>query len=124
TVARLRTCAAIAGNASIAAGSASIWRPPWFETTRPSTPRDTAFLGVLRMQDALDHQGALPAVAIARHLLPGECARHALARKHRGFCKAYGLSRFLLAARALAHIGQQIGKTRIAVAPQRHQPTR
>src|SRR5712672_910459 len=34
TVARPATRAATAGSASIAAGSASTWRPPWFDTMR------------------------------------------------------------------------------------------
>ena len=42
TVAREPTCAATAGSTSIGAGSASIWRPPWFETQTPSMPSETA----------------------------------------------------------------------------------
>ena len=36
------TAFTIAGNASMAGGAASSWRPPWLETMTPSTPAATA----------------------------------------------------------------------------------
>ena len=42
-VAFLPTAATIAGSTSIDGASASIWRPPWFDTQMPSMPSDTAF---------------------------------------------------------------------------------
>src|SRR5499427_3704688 len=64
-------------------------------------------LRVLRMQDALDHEGPLPAVAITRDLVPGECAAYAAAGERRGLRKTHGRSSPILATRALAHIGPQ-----------------
>src|SRR5262249_44839195 len=68
-------------------------------------------LGVLRMEDALDHQRAPPEVAIARDLLPSECAAHSGARKHRSLREACGLSRATLAAGSFVYVGQQGWKT-------------
>src|SRR5437899_1155710 len=40
-VTRPPTARAMAGSTSMGAGRASTWRPPWFDTTMPSTPSDT-----------------------------------------------------------------------------------
>ena len=83
TVARLPTAAAMAGSASIGGGKASIWRPPWFDTTMPSMPSATAFSASCGCRMPLTTSGPLPAVAIARDLIPGEGAAHEIAREHR-----------------------------------------
>ena len=66
------------------------------------------------MQDALERHRAFPLVAIARHFFPGERAAHLAARE---FYDVVG-------AGALADIGADGGKARIAIAQQRQQPFR
>ena len=50
------TAETIAGSTSTDAGAPSKCRPPWFDTQMPSAPIATRALGVLRMQDALEHE--------------------------------------------------------------------
>ncbi len=74
TVAREPTADTIAGRTSID-GRRAVEMPAAVigHDDAVGADRDRA-LGVLRMQDALDHERALPAVAQPRELLPGVAA--------------------------------------------------
>ena len=68
-----------------------------------------AFLGVGRMENSLHHQRTLPALAIARDLVPGEGAAHFATRERRDFVHVG----------VVLGIGLEIAEARLAVLQQR-----
>ena len=52
------TASTTSGSASSEAGAPSSWRPPWFETTMPSTPASTASVASSWVRIALDEDAA------------------------------------------------------------------
>ena len=72
-------------------------------------PERDAFLGIGGMENSLHHQRTLPALAIARDLVPGEGAAHF--PPHEG--------RDLVHVRGVGGIGLEIAEARLPVRPQR-----
>jgi hypothetical protein len=52
------------------AGAPSNWRPAWFETQTASTPSASARAATSGLRHALEDEGAVPALAQRRHVVP------------------------------------------------------